>query len=421
MRGQDSGMTNWILLKTSKFRRSNLMRYVIIGSGVAGTTAAEHIRKLDRGGEITFLTDEAVPFYSRIRLIEYLAREAKEQDIIIHKGDWYEKNNIRLILNAPVLEIDKDNKRVVTAGSGELTYDRLLIATGGISFVPPIPGADKRGVFTLRTIRDADEIIAYAEGVKKVILIGGGVLGLEAGNSLRKTGHDVTVVEFFPRLLPRQMDPEGAGVLKAQMEGMGFRFYLGAKSKEITGDEGVKGLLLEDGTEIGGDLIIISAGVRPQADLCKRLGLTISKGVVVNDRMETEIKDIYAAGDLIEHRGMFYGIWPAARKQGEIAGVNMAGGDAVYEGTTMSNILKVVGIDLAAAGDIDAEGKLESIVQKDEGTYIYRKLVIKDNVIAGCILYGDISGYQKILRAIGGKKDIGAVRQKLVQWDLSGL
>jgi nitrite reductase (NADH) large subunit len=221
MRGQDSGMTNWILLRTSKFRRSNLMRYVIIGSGVAGTTAAEHIRKLDRGGEITFLTDEAVPFYSRIRLIEYLAREAKEQDIIIHKGDWYEKNNIRLILNAPVLEIDKDNKRVVTAGSGELTYDRLLIATGGISFVPPIPGADKRGVFTLRTIRDADEIIAYAEGVKKVILIGGGVLGLEAGNSLRKTGHDVTVVEFFPRLLPRQMDPEGAGVLKAQMEGMG--------------------------------------------------------------------------------------------------------------------------------------------------------------------------------------------------------
>jgi nitrite reductase (NADH) large subunit len=155
--------------------------------------------------------------------------------------------------------------------------------------------------------------------------------------------------------------------------------------------------------------------------LCKRLGLTISKGVVVNDRMETEIKDIYAAGDLIEHRGMFYGIWPAARKQGEIAGVNMAGGDAVYEGTTMSNILKVVGIDLAAAGDIDAEGKLESIVQKDEGTYIYRKLVIKDNVIAGCILYGDISGYQKILRAIGEKKDIGAVRQKLVQWDLSGL
>jgi len=397
------------------------MRYVIIGNGVAGATAAEQIRKKDQSGDITIITDEAVPFYSRIRLIEYLAKEADKQGIIIHKGDWYEKNNIKLLLNSPVSGIDKDNKKVTTSIGGQWEYDRLLIATGGISFVPPIPGSDKKGVFTLRTIRDADEITAYAEGVKKVILIGGGVLGLEAGNSLRKTGHEVTVVEFFPRLLPRQMDPEGAEVLRAQMEGMGFRLFLGAKSKEITGDDRVEGLLLEDGTRIDGDLVIISAGVRPQAGLCKSLGLTISKGVVVNDRMETEIKDIYAAGDLVEHRGVFYGIWPAAQKQGEVAGINMAGGNAIYDGTTMSNFLKVVGIDLAAAGDIDADRKSESIVQKDNDKYIYRKLVIKDSVITGCILYGDISGYQKILRAIDGKKNIGDIRQKLEEWDLSGL
>jgi len=397
------------------------MRYVIIGNGVAGATAAEQIGKKDQSGDITIITDEAVPFYSRIRLIEYLAKEADKQGIIIHKGDWYEKNNIKLLLNSPVSGIDKDNKKVTTSIGGQWEYDRLLIATGGISFVPPIPGSDKKGVFTLRTIRDADEITAYAEGVKKVILIGGGVLGLEAGNSLRKTGHEVTVVEFFPRLLPRQMDPEGAEVLRAQMEGMGFRLFLGAKSKEITGDDRVEGLLLEDGTRIDGDLVIISAGVRPQAGLCKSLGLTISKGVVVNDRMETEIKDIYAAGDLVEHRGVFYGIWPAAQKQGEVAGINMAGGNAIYDGTTMSNFLKVVGIDLAAAGDIDADRKSESIVQKDNDKYIYRKLVIKDSVITGCILYGDISGYQKILRAIDGKKNIGDIRQKLEEWDLSGL
>jgi len=397
------------------------MKYLIIGNGVAGTTAAENIRRLDSEGEIIILTDEAVPFYSRIRLIEYLAGEADRQRIVIHKEDWYSRNNIKLVLDTSASSIDKDNKKVMTTAGGVYPFDRLLIATGGISFVPPIPGSDKKGVFTLRTIRDADEIMTYAEGVKKVILIGGGVLGLEAGNSLRKTGHEVTVVEFFPRLLPRQMDPEGADVLKSQMEGMGFKFYLGARSKEIFGDERTKGLRLEDGTEIEGDLIIISAGVRPQAGLCKGLGLTINKGVVVNDRMETETKDIYAAGDLIEHRGMFYGIWPAAQKQGEVAGMNMAGGSAVYEGTTMSNMLKVVGIDLAAAGDIDAEGKSESVVHKDKDKYIYRKLVIKDNVITGCILYGDISGYQKILRAIGDKKDIGPVRQKLIDWDLSGL
>jgi len=397
------------------------MKYLIIGNGVAGTTAALNIRKLDSSGEITILTDEAVPFYSRIRLIEYLAREADQQGIVIYKDDWYSRNNIKLVLNAPASSIDKDNKKVITADGGAYPYDRLLIATGGISFVPPIPGSDKKGVFTLRTIRDADEIIAYAEGVKRAVLIGGGVLGLEAGNSLRKTGHEVTVVEFFPRLLPRQMDPEGAGVLKAQMEGMGFKFYLGAKSKEIIGDDRAKGLRFEDGTEIAGDLIIISAGVRPQAGLCRDLGLTINKGVTINDRMETEIKDIYAAGDLIEHRGMFYGIWPAAQKQGEIAGINMAGGSAIYEGTTMSNMLKVVGIDLAAAGDIDPDSQSESIVQKDKDKYIYRKLVIKDNVIAGCILYGDISGYQNILRAIDDKRDIQDIRKDLEGWDLSGL
>ena len=212
------------------------MKYLIVGNGVAGTSAAAQIRKQDSSGDITIVTDETVPFYSRIRLIEYLAGEAGEQDIVIYKDDWYGKNNIKLLLNSHVSEIDKDNKHVVTSKGETLPYDRLLIATGGLSFVPPVPGADKKGVFTLRTLRNADEIISYAEGRKKVILIGGGVLGLEAGNSLRKKGLEVTVVEFFPRLLPRQMDPGGAQVLKGQMESMGFSFCLGAKSKEIAGD-----------------------------------------------------------------------------------------------------------------------------------------------------------------------------------------
>jgi nitrite reductase (NADH) large subunit len=397
------------------------MKYIIVGNGVAGTTAAVQIRKLDSNGTVTILTDEATPFYSRIRLIEYLAKEADEKAIVIYKDDWYEKNNVKLLLNTPVNEIDKDKKQLVTADNDILEYDRLLVATGGVSFVPPIPGSDKEGVFTLRTIRDADEIISYGEDNKKVILIGGGVLGLEAGNSLRKTGHDVTVVEFFPRLLPRQMDIEGAGILKAQMESMGFTFFLGATTKEILGDNRAVGILLEDGTKLDGDLIIISAGVRPQAGLAKKIGLTINNGVVVNDRMETEVKGIYAAGDLIEHRERFYGIWPAAAKQGEVAGMNMAGGDAVYEGTTMSNVLKVVGVDLAAAGDIDAEGEFESIVAKDFEKYIYKKLVIKDNVLSGCIFYGDVSGYRKVLTAIETKKDVGDIRDRLERWDLGGL
>ena len=397
------------------------MKYIIIGNGVAGTTAAANIRKLDSRGEITILSDESLPFYSRIRLIEYLAEETDEKSLVIYKNDWYEKNNIKLLLNTHVSDIDKDKKQVITFTGESLSYDRLLLAVGGFSFIPAIQGADKKGVFTLRNIKDAQEIIDYAKGAKNVTLVGGGVLGLEAGNSLRKTGHKVSVVEFFPRLLPRQMDIEGAEMLKAQMENMGFTFYLGAKSKEIAGRDKVAGLILEGGTIINTDLIIISAGIRPSAELGKKLGIPVNKGLIVNDRMETGIKDIFAAGDLIEHKGMFYGIWPAAQKQGEIAGINMAGGNAVYEGTIMSNVLKVAGIDLASAGDIDAEGKCGSIVHKDKDRYIYKKLVIKDDVLSGCILYGDITGYKKVLKAINEKKNIENIKKDLEKWDLNGL
>lgn len=397
------------------------MKYVIIGNGVAGTTAAANIRKLDSSGEITILTDEALPFYSRIRLIDYLAGEIDEKGLVINKDDWYEKHNINLLLKTPVSEIDKDKKQIKTASGERVGYDRLLIATGAFSFIPPIAGADKNGVFTLRTLKDAQELVQYAGEKKNVLLIGGGVLGLEAGNSLRKRRHRITVVEFFPRLLPRQMDPDGADVLKSQMEDMGFTFYLGGQSKEILGKESATGLLLEDGTSIDTDLIVISAGVRPQAELAKSLGLTVKKGLVVNDRMETEIKDIFAAGDVIEHNERFYGIWPAAQRQGEIAGINMGGGNARYEGTTMSNVLKVVGIDLAAAGDIDADGRYESVIHKNKEKYTYKKLVIKNNILSGCILYGDISDYQKIFMAIKEQRNIANIKKALEKWDLSGI
>jgi len=396
------------------------MKYMIIGNGVAGSTAAYHIRKHDSNGDITIITNEATPFYSRIRLIEYLAGEAAENDIVIHKREWYEKNNIRLLMDTTAVEIDKERKEVVTSKGERFGFDKLLLATGGFSFVPPITGSDKKGVFTLRTIRDADEIISYSKGMKKVLIIGGGVLGLEAGNALRKRGLNITVVEFFPRLLPRQMDTEGAEILKTQLESMGFIFYLGARSKEITGDDRAQGLVLEDGTKIDSDLIIISAGIRSSSGLGMKLGLAVNKGLIVNDMMETGIKDIYAAGDLIEHRGVFYGIWPASEKQGEIAGINMAGGNAIYEGTTMSNVLKIVGIDIAAAGDIDADGKYESVIQKDTEKYTYKKLVIKDNILSGAILYGDISGYRRILKAIDEKKDIGGIKNTLLQ-NMQGL
>ncbi|MDI6744391.1 MAG: FAD-dependent oxidoreductase [Thermodesulfovibrionales bacterium] len=397
------------------------MKYIIIGNGAAGTTAAVNIRKIDAGGEIIILSDEAYPFYSRIRLMEFISGDVDESGIVIYKDAWYKKNNIKLLLNAPVSEIDKNKKEVITHSGHTLKYDTLLIAAGGLSFVPPIPGSDKKGVFTLRTLKDAIEIKKYAEQSKRVVLIGGGVLGLEVGNSLRKTGHSVFVVEFFPGLLPKQMDMEGAEILKAQMEKMGFAFFLGSKTREITGDDKVKSVILTDGTIIDCDMVIISAGVKPNTELAERLEIKCNKGVIVNERLETEIKDIYAAGDIAEYKGTCYGIWPAAEEQGKIAGINMAGGSATYTGTVPSNILKIAGINLISAGDIDPDKKLEAIVQKDSGNFIYRKLVIKDNCIAGCILYGNIDDWKKVKNAMNERKDISALKTDLKKWNMEAL
>jgi nitrite reductase (NADH) large subunit len=281
---------------------------------------------------------------------------------------------------------------------------------------------DREGVFTLRTLQDAISILEHVErGDNRIVLIGGGVLGLEAGNSLRKRGNAITVVEFFPRLLPRQLDDDGAEILKAQMERMGFTFYLDSRAREIVGEESVQGIILEDGREIDCDTIIISAGIKPGDSLPRKMGLKIERGVVVNDRMETEIPNIYAAGDLIQHRGVFYGIWSAAERQGEVAGMNMAGGNEYYEGTTISNTLKVMGIDLFAVGDIDAEGKYVSIAVKDKNTFTYRKLVIQDGIIRGAILYGNVEGRGKIMKAIEKETDITNIMKELEKWNLDSL
>ncbi len=397
------------------------MKYLIVGNGVAGTTAAAAIRKTDSTGEIWMITEEAHPFYSRIRLMEYISGEVDLPKLQIKNQAWYEENKIQLALNSRVADIDPAAREIVTPDGRKFSYDKLLLATGAVSFLPPIKGSEKQGVFTLRNIQDAEAIKKYARGKSKALLIGGGLLGLEVGNSLRKAGLTVSVAEFFPRLLPRQTDPACAGLLKGRLEQMGFVFYLGVVSKEILGEETAQGLLLEDGRRIPADLVIVSAGVRPNMALAQKLGIKVGKGIPVTDRMETEIPGIFAAGDAIEHRGVVYGIWSAAEQQGEVAGTVMAGGSLTYNGTTFSNQLKVVGIDLLAAGDIDPDGKLESFVEQDDQAGTYRKLVVKENRLAGVLLFGKLEGRVKLLKAVDGQLDISALKEPLSRFDLSGL
>lgn len=371
---------------------------------MAGTTAAQNIRRFDETADITIITEEGTPFYSRIRLPEFIAGTLEEKKLIIHKDIWYEENRINIVTNKKVISIDPAARQVLIEEDLCLPYDRLLVATGGRAAILPINGIDRNGVFTLRTIADARKIREYAEKIKTAIIVGGGVLGLETGNALRKLGKKVTFIEFLDRLLPRQLDPEGSVVLMNKLEELGMEFKLGAGTEKIIGAGRVEGVGLRDGTTIKGRMVIISAGMIPEVSLFRELDVPLQKGIPVNDRMETPLADIFAAGDVAEHEQKVCGVWPAAEKQGEVAGVNMAGGSAVYAGTTPAYSVKVAGIDIFSAGDIDSGRLLPSYVHMDKENGVYRKIVIRDNSIAGCILSGDTTA---------GKDVVTAIREKL--------
>jgi nitrite reductase (NADH) large subunit len=394
-----------------------MKRYFIIGNGVAGARAAVKIREADQKGEIRIFTEEAYPFYYRVRFPEYVAGEVTIQNLTIHTKEWYQSKGILIHLEEGITEVNAPKKEVTSQKGKTYAYDFLLMATGGNAFVPPIKGTEKKGVFTLRTMKDAIGMKEFSDGVKQAILVGGGLVGLETGGALLRRGIKVAVIEHNPRILPRQMDPDGAKILQGKMESMGFSFFLNSQSEEMIGKETVEGLRLKDGRTVEGQMVIISAGVKPNIKLAQTMGLETKNGILVNDRLETKIEGLFAAGDVAEHRGRVYGIWPAAQRQGETAGVNMSGGNVLYEGTVVSNTLKVVGIDLTASGDIDAEGKLESVVKSDREKSIYRKVTFKEDKIVGCILLGNIKGNSEILNAIEKQVNVKALKGFILEDD----
>ncbi|MEW6520884.1 MAG: FAD-dependent oxidoreductase [Thermodesulfobacteriota bacterium] len=381
-----------------------MKRYLIIGNGVAGTTAAEAIRRHDEQGEITILTDEELPFYFRIRLNDYISGDIDQKTLIVRSSQWYAEKNIRLLTGVKVTGADPEQRWVVTDCRGKFSYDLLLVATGSRSFVPPIKGVESEGVFTLRTAADAEQISDYARRCEQVLLIGGGLLGLESGKALRKLGKKVLVVEFFPWLLPRQLDERGAARLQKLLEDMGFSFRLGVTVREISGRPGVAGVVLNTGETLAADMVIISAGVRPDLAVAGQLGLACGHGIIVDETLRTSRPEVFAAGDVAEFSGTLYGIWPAAMEQGRIAGSNMAGVHQSYHGSVMANKLKVAGIDLASAGEIDPENRFAARIRETDS--VYRKIVLEEDRIIGCILLGDTTDFSVLTRAIGEKTTI---------------
>ena len=410
-------------------------KVIIIGNGVAGAMAAEVIRKNNKGIGISVYSDEPYPFYSRIKLPHFLGDEIRQEDTYIYTTDWYEEKGIVLYPGTKIKSIEPDKKNIITERNEKVSYDKLLLATGSTNFVPPIKGREKNGFFTLRTIKDVLSIKEYSQKNKNAILIGGGLLGLEAARGLKVRGLNVTVVEFFSRLLPRQLDETGAKVLQRLIEKMGINIVLNAQSDEVLGGNNVGGLKLKDGRTIESNLIIISAGITPRIELAKEAGIAVNKGIIVNERLETNIKGIYAAGDCAEFQGRIYGLWTASTEHGTIAGNNIAGVDTVYGGTTPSTTLKIVGIDLTSIGNVNppsppsplaplplslrgrvgvrgGEG-LKELIREDGSDDIYKKLVIKDGKIVGAILLGDTKDVRAVVKLIKNNVDVSKFEDKL--------
>jgi nitrite reductase (NADH) large subunit len=395
------------------------MNIVIVGNGVAGVTAARIIKEKNPETRVSIYTDESYHYYPRPRLYEVLSGEAKPREVYMFSEEWYEKKGIMVQLNEKALSIDIDRKELLLEGGSRIKYYKLLLANGGHSFVPPIKGVEKTGVFTLRTIKDALNIKEFTKKTKKVIIIGGGLLGLEFASSLKKLGQQVRVVELFPRLLPKQLDPDGATILKNRIASRGIDIVLGAKTVEILGKETVSGILLDRGETISGDLVLISAGMRSNTELALEAGIKVNRGIVVDRNLRTSADDVYAVGDAAEFEGRVYGIIPAALEQASIAAANMLGAeDNIYAGTVPSNTLKVVDVELTSIGLVNPEeSRYEEIKKTDKKKGVYKKLVLDKGKIVGAILLGDKKGFTSIKKLIAQETDITKYKDSILKDD----
>ncbi|MHA1168719.1 MAG: NAD(P)/FAD-dependent oxidoreductase [Candidatus Hodarchaeales archaeon] len=337
------------------------MNFIVIGNGVTGFTAAQVLsKKAPKGSSIRSFTDEQFPYYYRPKLPEFLGNsEMVESDVFAKSLEWYRENNVDLHLEERVESIDAVNKEIRTR-KGTFTYDRLLLATGADCFIPPIKGAELDNCFDLRTLKDAVQIRERLDKSSAIAIIGGGVLGLEIANACIERKVKTTVIEFFPYLLPRQLDEEGGSILKTILEKKGLRFHVGVQTRAILGKVAVEGVELKNSTVVDADMVIICTGIVPRTYLAKNAGMVVNRGIVVNDYLETSVEGIYAAGDVAEYQGRVYGLVMPGIEMARIAAANMIESRSKkYRGTKISSALKVTGLYLTSLGKIKTdEGKV---------------------------------------------------------------
>lgn len=371
--------------------------YIIIGNGAAGFNCANSIRKVDNDSSITMISDENVITYFRPQLSDYLNMEITDK-IYVKNPNWYDENRIELIKNVSVTNIDTLNSSIVLKNEQNMSYDKLIIANGASNFIPPVVGRDKNGIFTLRNIEDSENIKRAMTNAKDVVVIGGGLLGLEAAWEIKKKGINVTVVEFSKRILPRQLDNESSMLFLDKVKESGVNIILGDNVEEIYGDENVNGVRLNSGNFLKADMILFSIGIRPNKALAEVSCIKVDKGVIVNSRMETSAKNVYACGDVAEINGNVFGNWASASEMGKIAGSNAAGDSKEFKSFISALTFDAMNMKMLSCGNID--DSLEKIEQKDEVTGAYEKIFLKDGRAVGAILLYNINKGGKFISAV---------------------
>jgi nitrite reductase [NAD(P)H] large subunit len=391
-------------------------KLVLIGNGMAGMRAIEELLEIaPEMYDITVFGSEPYGNYNRILLSPVLAAEKTIDDIMLNTVEWYAENGITLHTNKTIVDIDRRNCKVIADDGSVESYDRLLLATGSNPFIIPVPGHDLPGVISFRDIKDVDDMLDASKKHKHAVVIGGGLLGLEAANGLMLQGMHVTVVHLVETLMERQMDAASGAMLKKSLEERGLNFLMSTSTEAIVGDGQVKGVRFKGGLEIAADLVVMAVGIRPNMALAEKVGLHCERGVVVNDTMQTFDPRVYSVGECIQHRGETYGLVAPLFEQAKVCANHLAKmGIAKYEGSVTSTKLKVTGIDLFSAGDFIGDDSTESIVMQDAAAGIYKKVVLKDNRIQGAVMYGDTVDGAWYFQLMRDQTDVSDFRKSLM-------
>ena len=395
---------------------STLERLVVIGNGMAGCRAVEEILARDPARfTVTIFGAEPRVNYNRIMLSPVLAGEKAFEDIVINGPDWYTDNSIVLVSGDPVTAIDREAKTVSTRSGRVETYDRLLIATGSDPFIIPVPGHDLPGVVTFRDLDDVEKMLAAAENGGSAVVIGGGLLGLEAAHGLTLRGMSVTVVHLMPTLMERQLDEAAGYLLRNELERRGQTIVTGGDTAEVVGKDGhVSAVRLKDGREFPADIVVMAVGIRPATALAKGAGLNVERGIVVDDHMVTSDPAIMAVGECVQHRGQCYGLvaplWDMCRALADAA----TGAPSGYEGSVTSTKLKVSGIDLFSAGDFSGGDGAEDIVMRDAARGVYKRVIVRGSKVVGAVLYGDTADGSWYFDLLKKGEDISEIREALI-------